>query len=158
MPTDPTPITGLIIVDHGSKRHESNAMLELFVARLRAQSAYTIVEPAHMELAEPSIAQAFDRCVMAGAKRVIVMPYFLLPGRHWSSDIPHLTEQAAANHPGIEFMVTAPFGLHPMMMQIVESRVAHCLAHAQGLAGECDVCAGTSTGCTLRTGPAYNQK
>ncbi len=152
MPNDSSPITGLIIVDHGSRRHESNAMLELFVQRFRARSGCAIIEPAHMELAEPSIGQAFDKCVKRGARRVIVMPYFLLPGRHWSSDIPRLTEQAAANHPGIEFMVAAPFGLHPMMMQIVESRVAHCLAHAQGLAGECDVCTGSDAGCALRTG------
>ena len=152
MPDDPHPITALIIVDHGSKRHESNAMLELFVERFRAQSSYAIVEPAHMELAEPSISQAFERCVKAGAERVIVMPYFLLPGRHWSSDIPRLTREAATAHPEIQFMVTAPFGLHPMMMQIVESRVAHCLAYVNGQAGRCDVCVGSETGCTLQSG------
>lgn len=144
------PITGLIIVDHGSKRRESNQMLELFVERFAAQSHYTIIEPAHMELAEPSIAMAFDRCVNRGARRVVVMPYFLLPGRHWSSDIPQLTAEAAAKHPGIEFMVAAPLGLHPLMMQIVESRIEHCLKHAQGEAGSCDVCEGAGQSCALR--------
>ena len=37
-----------------------------------------IVEPAHMELAEPSIATAFARCVERGATTVVVFPYFLL--------------------------------------------------------------------------------
>ena len=144
------PVTGLIIVDHGSKRRESNEMLELFVERFAAQSDYKVIEPAHMELAEPSIAMAFDRCVSRGARRVVVMPYFLLPGRHWSSDIPHLTAQAAAKHPGIEFMVAAPLGLHPLMMQIVESRIEHCLKHARGEAGACDVCEGAGQSCVLR--------
>lgn len=36
------------------------------------------------ELADPSIANAFDRCVEQGATRVIISPYFLFPGRHWN--------------------------------------------------------------------------
>ena len=91
-------IVGVIIVDHGSRRRESNEMLHEATARFAAQSEFSIVEPAHMELAEPSIAQAFDRCVSRGATEVIVFPYFLSPGRHWTEDIPRLA--AAAGLPG----------------------------------------------------------
>lgn len=35
------------------------------------------------ELAEPSIKDAFSLCVQQGAKRVVVSPFFLFPGRHW---------------------------------------------------------------------------
>ena len=143
--------TAIIIVDHGSKRGESNAMLEEFVERFRKFTSYTIVEPAHMELAEPSISQAFDRCVAQGATRVVVMPYFLLPGRHWSKDIPRLTADAAGKHEGVEFLVTAPIGLHPLMQEIVQSRIDHCLKHAAGEAGPCDVCQGTEEGCVVRS-------
>lgn len=45
--------TGLIVVDHGSRRAESNTMFEEFVRAWRAEAGYPIVEPAHMELAEP---------------------------------------------------------------------------------------------------------
>ena len=51
----PDSSTAIIIVDHGSKRSESNDMLEQFVDQYRAFSKHTIVEPAHMELAEPTI-------------------------------------------------------------------------------------------------------
>ncbi len=56
---------GIIIVDHGSRREESNLLLEE-VARAflrRFADRYAIVEPAHMELAEPSIGTAYARCV-----------------------------------------------------------------------------------------------
>jgi sirohydrochlorin ferrochelatase len=135
--------TGLIIVDHGSRRAESNDMLIQFVEMFRSRTCYAVVEPAHMELAEPSIDTAFARCVQAGAKRVAVMPYFLSPGRHWNSDIPCLTKQAASKHTGVEFLVGAPIGLHPLMVDLIQSRVEHCLSHAEGRAEECDVCVGT---------------
>ncbi len=141
--------TGLIIVDHGSRREESNQMLEQFVEMFREHSPYQIVEPAHMELAEPSIATAFDRCVARGARRVLVAPYFLSPGKHWKKDIPELTLQAAEKHPGVGWVVGAPIGLHPLMAELIESRVDRCLEHIEGDAPECEVCEGMGR-CTLR--------
>ena len=135
--------TGIVIVDHGSRREASNAMLETFVERFTAETSHEIVEPAHMELAEPSIATAFDRCVDRGATRVVVMPYFLSPGRHWHQDIPELTRNAAARRPGVSYLVGSPIGLHPLMVGVIDARLEHCLARAKGEAEECESCAGT---------------
>ncbi|XP_024928542.1 sirohydrochlorin ferrochelatase, chloroplastic isoform X2 [Ziziphus jujuba] len=107
---------GIIIVDHGSRRKESNLMLNEFVAMFREKTGYQIVEPAHMELAEPSIRNSFDACVQKGANRVIVSPFFLFPGRHWHQDIPSLTAEAAKQHPDVSYIVTAPLGLHELLV------------------------------------------
>jgi len=116
-------LTALLIVDHGSRRAESNQLLHQAADRFACYSGWAIVEPAHMELAEPSIQQAFDRCVARGAQRVVVFPWFLSPGRHWTEDIPRLVEQAAAAHPDVQWLVTPPFGLHPGLLQAVSDRV-----------------------------------
>ena len=142
----PPEKTGVILVDHGSRREESNNLLLKVVDSYRKHTDWQIVEPAHMELAEPSIATAFGRCVKRGAELVIVFPYFLSPGRHWHSDIPNLTAEAAKAHPGVQFLVTAPLGLHQLMFQIIDQRIAHCLEQASGSVEPCDVCAG-STAC-----------
>lgn len=131
---------GLIIVDHGSKRDESNRMLLEVVNRFAESSDLPIVEPAHMELAEPSIEAAFNRCVERGAKLIVVFPYFLLPGRHWQSDIPRLVAEAAQKHPGTRCLVTAPLALHPLMLSIIGDRISHCLAHVQQGGPKCDAC------------------
>lgn len=143
--------TAVIIVDHGSRRMESNETLHRATSRFAADSKYEIVEPAHMELAEPSIATAFDRCVQRGARRVIVFPYFLSPGRHWTEDIPAIVAQAAQKHSTVEWLVTAPFGLHPDMNAIIADRIERCLQNASASHEvqsplHCDICQGTS-GC-----------
>ena len=142
-------ITGVILVDHGSRRPESNDMLLDVVRNFAESSGHSIVEPAHMELTEPSIATAFTRCVEQGATTVVVFPYFLLPGRHWNEDIPRLAAAAASNHPGVRYLVTAPFAMHPLMARVINERIAHCLAHTQGDADACELCAGTDR-CQLR--------
>lgn len=139
---------GVVIIDHGSRREESNELLNAFVTLYRAQTGRGIVEPAHMEIAEPTIAHAFDACVSRGAKMVVVSPYFLSPGRHWYRDIPDLAAAAAAKHPGVPYVVTAPIGVHKLVAQVVEDRIQHCLSRVAGDAAECEACAG-ARGCQL---------
>jgi len=131
---------GVIVVDHGSRRELSNTLLEEVAALLAQSPGYDIVEPAHMELARPSIAEAFEKCVVRGADTVVVLPFFLLPGRHWTEDIPRLATDAAQHHPGIRHLVTAPLGLHPLLAEVMHDRINHCLACAHGTASPCDLC------------------
>src|SRR5690348_4525173 len=78
------PTTALVLVDHGSRNEAANASLEAVardVARL-AGDRFVAVLAAHMEIASPSIADAFESAVAAGAGLVVVVLYFLAPGRH----------------------------------------------------------------------------
>jgi sirohydrochlorin ferrochelatase len=132
---------GIVIVDHGSRREESNQMLEE-VARLfadRFRQLYEIVEPAHMELAEPSIATAYGKCVEHGAQRIVVCPFFLGPGKHWTADIPRLTAEAALRHPGTEYHVTMPLGIDDLILELLAKRVGFCVEQDY----RCESCRGT---------------
>ncbi|KAL6143244.1 hypothetical protein ACLB2K_053939 [Fragaria x ananassa] len=94
------------------------------VPHAKKRTGYAIVEPAHMVRLNLSISfwswqnlqDAFNSCVEQGVNRVIVSPLFLLPRRHWNQDIPSLTAAAAKEHPGVSYMVTAPLGLHPLLV------------------------------------------
>jgi len=132
--TDPAPtekdsgtIIGVIIVDHGSVRDQSNQLLEQVAARFGTKSGCPIVEPAHMELAEPGIAAAFDQCVAQGAGHIVVIPYFLGPGKHWDTDIPRLTADAASKHNGTSFQIAQPIGTHDLMQEVIAARLSECL-------------------------------
>lgn len=112
----------LLIVDHGSIRPEANRMLEGVADLLRGKRPDLIVRIAHMELAEPTIEQAFEACVRAGATEVVVHPYMLSPGRHAASDIPGMVKKVAARFPGIKYSVTGPLGLHDKIGDVVLER------------------------------------
>jgi sirohydrochlorin ferrochelatase len=127
----PADTIGVVIVDHGSRRPQSNELLLEVVEMFRRSGGYSIVEPAHMELAEPSLPVAFDRCVEQGAELVVVHPYFLAPGKHWKHDIPALAAEAASRHPGVRVLVTDPLGLHPLLVEVMRQRIADCLEAAK---------------------------
>ena len=113
----------IIVVDHGSVVREANEMLGT-VAELVQKMAGpdVIVRLAHMELAEPTIAEAFRECVAAGADDVVVFPYMLSPGRHSTTDIPRMVAQAAKAHPGVAYSVTPAFGVHEKLAEVVLER------------------------------------
>ena len=100
----------VVVVDHGMRRAESADLVQEFVRSSADRLPTRSSEPAHMELSEPSIATAFDRCVARGATTVAVAPWFLGPGHHWDRDIPALTAEVAGRRPGVRWLVAAPLG------------------------------------------------
>ncbi len=115
----------LIIVDHGSTRAAANRLLEELAQQVQ-QLTTDAVYPAHMELAGPTLDEAFDAAVAGGADFIYVFPYFLAPGRHSQEDIPRLCEAAAGRHPGIRWHVSAPIGLDGMLAQLIVHRMRRC--------------------------------
>jgi len=113
----------ILIIDHGSRLDAANDMLQC-VARLVQSLAGgdVVVEYAHMELAEPSIAAGFARCVERGATEVIAFPYMLSPGKHSTRDIPNLVAEAAVAHPHVRFAVTPAFGVHEKLAELILMR------------------------------------
>jgi sirohydrochlorin ferrochelatase len=140
-----TGLTAIILVDHGSRFAAANDMLNEVAERFRRTSGYKIVEPAHMELAEPSIPQAFASCVRQGATRIVVHPYFLSPGRHSTTDIPRMVADAAAAYPSVVCNVTQPLGLDDEISRIILNRIHGCELNGY----TCEICASRG-GCMVR--------
>ena len=120
----------LLLVDHGSRREEANAVLVQVAEIIRDRFHFDMVHYAHMEIAEPTISQGFDTCVAEGAREVIVHPYFLAPGSHYNEDIPRLVTEAAAKHPDVRWTITEPLGIHSKLCEVVVERVEAALSRA----------------------------
>ena len=145
----------ILLIDHGSVRSEANHMLECMANLLQSMvGPSTMVRFAHMELAEPSVAQAFAVCAREGATEVVAFPYMLSPGKHSTRDIPRLVAESAREFPQVRFTVTAAFGMHEKLAEIVAERAGVAVVHGvasseaprcwnpDGVVGACgDACA-----------------
>ncbi len=112
----------IILIDHGSRRAEANAMLEGVGQLLRGMTSDRVYV-SHMELGLPTLAEAFDAAVADGADEVFVFPYFLSPGRHSQADIPRMCREAAAHHPDVRWHCDEPFGLDEQLCEIILGRI-----------------------------------
>jgi sirohydrochlorin ferrochelatase len=113
---------GLLLIDHGSRRTESNRQLEDMAARVRRLRPDAVVAAAHMEIAAPDLATAFALLVSEGAQHVVILPYFLSDGRHLTQDIPALAKAAAAGHAGVTYAIGAALGPHDALAALLLER------------------------------------
>ena len=116
---------GIIIVDHGSKVAAANERLErLCEAYVKTRAPkHWVVRPAHMELASPSISEAFDALVEAGCATIVCHPFFLSQGRHVREDVPALLDEAASRH-NVPYSLTPPLGEAPALLDLVHDVVS----------------------------------
>jgi sirohydrochlorin ferrochelatase len=60
--------------------------------------------------------------VERGARRVVLVPYFLSAGVHVRRDLAAARQRLAGRFPGVEFRLAEPLGPHPLLAQIVVQR------------------------------------
>lgn len=114
----------LLVMVHGSPRPIANNDMFAVVDVIRERGVYPIVEVGFMEINEPSIPEAIERCVAQGAERVLAVPYFLHTGNHVTDDLPTLLEEAQARYPQVEFLMGDYLGHDPLLADVVAERAA----------------------------------
>lgn len=114
----------VLLVAHGSRRPAANQELRTLAEMVAARGQYPIVEVGYLELCEPSIPDGGRLCVQRGATRVLILPYFLSPGRHVVEDLSRFQQELATEFPATEFVLCPHLGLHPLMVDLVFARLA----------------------------------
>src|SRR5664280_3137961 len=72
--------TTVLLVGRGSTDPDANAEIAKVARLLWEGRGIGAVEFAFVSLAEPGVPAALERCRRLGAERIVVLPYFLLPG------------------------------------------------------------------------------
>ena len=65
--------------------------------------------------------------IARGAKRIVVIPYFLTLGTHLQRDLPRLAQSASRDHGDIEIEITAPLDGHPALVEALLDRASEAL-------------------------------
>jgi sirohydrochlorin ferrochelatase len=124
--------TALLLMAHGSRETEANDDLHYVASEMRKRGGFAIVEAAFLELAEPSILVGASRCVEQGAKRVVMLPYFLSAGVHVRRDLTAHRDVLAAHFPEVTFRLAEPLGQHPQLLEVVAARAFEAMKDERG--------------------------
>jgi sirohydrochlorin cobaltochelatase len=129
--------TAVVLVGRGTTDPDANGDLAKIARLFYEGRSFPFVEPAFVSLAPPSVQQALERCRRLGARRVVVMPYFLFTGVLEE----RIRAQAAdfAARAGIEVRVAGYFGVDDVVAQLVLARYREACAGGD-LRMNCDTC------------------
>jgi sirohydrochlorin ferrochelatase len=99
-----------VLFSHGSLLCGAGEALRAHAERLRAQGLTPIVAVGYLNYSEPPFLGTVTECVAAGATRIFVTPYFLVPGYFVKVDLPKAVAEAQARFPEVEFVVADAIG------------------------------------------------
>jgi sirohydrochlorin ferrochelatase len=105
---------GVVVVAIGSSNPAANARTATIASKLAAHTRWAGATTAFATRPEPSLAEAADRLRRRGARRVVVAPWFLAPGR-----LPDRVQRFASDA-GIA--VAAPLGADRLVAETVLDR------------------------------------
>lgn len=135
-PEDRADVT-VLLVGRGSTDPDANAEVHKAARLLWEGRGYAGVETAFVSLAAPDVPSGLDRCVRLGAKRIVVLPYFLFTGI-LPDRVRHQTEGWAAAHPDIEVRSANVIGPEEELLDLVMERYREAVKG--DLRMNCDTC------------------
>ncbi len=108
-------MNGFILVAHGSRRAEANEEIAAFARSLTSGMAgnFELMGHGFWELAEPTLEQAIDQQVAAGARDIKLFPYFLAEGKHVVKDLPSVLVQKREQYPDVNLTLLPHLGALP---------------------------------------------
>ncbi|TGN77632.1 sirohydrochlorin chelatase [Streptomyces bauhiniae] len=127
----------VLLVGRGSTDPDANAEVCKAARLLWEGRGYAGVETAFVSLAAPDVPSGLDRVARLGARRVVVLPYFLFTGI-LPDRVRRQTEEWAAAHPEVEVRSADVIGPEPELLDLVMERYAEAVAG--DLRMNCDSC------------------
>ena len=115
---------GIILFGHGARDPVWAGPMQRVAERLAADAPQAQVSLAFMEFLTPTLDEAVDRLVEAGARSIVVVPVFLAQGGHLKRDVPMLVDAAAARHPGVTLTLVGAAG---ESAQVVDAIAAYAV-------------------------------
>jgi len=127
----------VLLVGRGSTDPDANAEVYRAARLLWEGRGYAGVETAFVSLAAPDVPSGLDRCVRLGARRIVVLPYFLFTGI-LPERVRMQTEGWAGAHPQIEVRSAEVIGPEPELLDLVMERYREAVAGDVRM--NCDAC------------------
>lgn len=114
---------GIVIAGHGSRDNDGVREFEALVELVRERAPQHAVSHGYLEFASPTITEAVEANMAAGARQIAVVPGVLLAARHAKNDMPSELLVMAQEHTDIDFHFGSPLNLHPRLLQLAQERI-----------------------------------
>jgi sirohydrochlorin ferrochelatase len=112
----------VIFFAHGSSVESANQAVREVSRAAAGKAGFDLWSAAFLEGGQPNLAAAVEKLAAAGARRVIVVPYFLTLGLHLQRDFPCLIAEVAAAYKDIDIVCGDPLDGHPGLVEILAER------------------------------------
>lgn len=118
--------TAILLIARGGSDPYANGDFYKITRLLWEKLDVPIVESAFMGVTTPSVEQGVERCIRLGAKKIVMLPYFLFTGvlmERMAKMVQQFTEQ----YEDVDFLLANYFGYHPNLKKVLLERMDQAL-------------------------------
>lgn len=113
----------IILLGHGSRVPGADRSMLRVAEALKEKGRYANVEACNMSRLGPHFEETFEKYVRMGARKVLLLPFFLNEGLHMKLDIPRKMQQAVQRHPHVTLVCGKNLGFDPLLVHLAEKRI-----------------------------------
>ncbi|MFN2477671.1 MAG: CbiX/SirB N-terminal domain-containing protein [Pseudonocardiaceae bacterium] len=113
----------MLVVGHGSRDADGVDEFWALASTIRAAAGDLLTGFGFIELASPTVDEAIDDLVAAGATEIVSVPLVLLAAGHLKNDGPATLARARARHPDVQFWLARDLGIEPGVLEIAADRI-----------------------------------
>lgn len=118
--------TAILLIGRGGSDPYANGDFYKISRLLWEKLNVPIVESAFMGVTTPTVHDGVERCIRLGAKKIIMLPYFLFTGILMER-MNKMAEQFKESYPHITIDITKYFGYHPKLRTVLLERMNQAL-------------------------------
>lgn len=118
--------TAILLIARGGSDPYANGDFYKITRLLWEKLDVPLVESAFMGVTTPSVEQGIERCIRLGAKKIVMLPYFLFTGvlmERMAKMVQQFTEQ----YEDVDFLLANYFGYHPNLKKVLLERMEQAL-------------------------------
>ena len=116
-------MNGILILAHGSKRPETEKILNSLIEKVKSKVEEQLVLPAYLQFQEQNLEKGIDMLVEKGAKKIVIIPMFIFDGVHVTEDIPKELDDIRIKYPEIEISMGRHIGDDDKLADILIDRI-----------------------------------
>ncbi|MBI3637027.1 MAG: sirohydrochlorin chelatase [Candidatus Rokubacteria bacterium] len=113
--------TAVLVVGRGSSDPDANSDLFKLARLLWEARRYRWVETCFIGVTGPTLPEGLERCAILGARRILVVPYFLFTGV-LIPRIHRIVGEFLDGHPGVQARLADYLNAHPNLFRVLRER------------------------------------
>jgi sirohydrochlorin cobaltochelatase len=117
----------LVVLSHGSTLCGAADTVREHARRLAASGEWSRVAVAFLNYTPPRFAEVAASLAAQGVQRIVVLPYFLVPGKFVRENLQREVEEARRCHPQLAISVAAAIGYDPALADAIAQLAAHAM-------------------------------
>src|SRR5690606_16253063 len=125
--------TAILLIARGGSDPNANGDFYKITRLLWEKLKVKYVESVFMGVTNPRVEEGIERCIKLGAKKIIMLPYFLFTGI-LIERMKKYCERFNEQYPNVKIEIAHYFGNHPLLKSVIIERMDQALnGHSKGV-------------------------